>query len=229
MLTSYEKLELLHKEFLFEHSRADIYIERNYKILVAWMTALTALITLGMEKDLFDTAQSIFVVFAVILPSVNYVCAVFYAFNSYANMLCGQRAEVIHRVLFSDSLINSYNTTYIQGEKVRSDFLSDLPKYILSNAFVSAPTYIILVLVFFGSSVFGYYYALHNCGSKYKNMVWFSIRIMIALVVVTGLLYSVPLIISAVKRMIVKKERTLVSYSMAPKANKSIVRDSKKK
>lgn len=206
-MTEKEKTDLLHKEFLFEHSRADVYIERNYKVLTVWVAALTALLTLGVKKEFFDTNQAIFMIFAIVLPAVNYVCAAFYAFNSYANMLCGFRAEVIHRAIYPSPLVDSFNVDEMSGEKTRKHFKPLLPRYILSNALVSAPTYISLVLVFLGSSAFAYYYAYNNCTDVYRDYVIVSLIIMIALVVVSLILYICPLLANAVSRNKLKHEK----------------------
>ncbi len=207
LLSEKEKIDLLHKEFLFEHSRADIYIERNYRILAVWFPALTALLTIGINKDLFDTNQAILMIFAIVLPAVNYVCAAFYAFNSYANMLCGYRAEVIHRAIYPDPLVDSFNVDDMSGEKTRKDFKPLLPRYILSNALVSAPTYISVILVFLGSSAFGYYYAYYNCVDVYRDYVIVSLLIMVALILVSLILYICPLLVNAVSRNELKNEK----------------------
>lgn len=206
-LSEKDKTDILYKEFLFEHSRADVYIERNYKVLTVWAAALTALLTVGTKKELVDTDLTMLTVFGVVLPAINLVCAIFYAFNSYANMLCGYRAEVIHRVLFSDSLVNLYDVSEIEKESIKTDFKDKLPRYILSNALLSAPTYIALVLVFICSSAFGYIYAYNNCMGPYPDYVAVSMAIFIALAGALLLLYLCVLLPNATSRKEVKKEK----------------------
>lgn len=206
-LDDQQRRDLLSQEFLFEHGRADVYIERNYHVLAIWAAALAAIITIGMNKEFCNTNIAVFLLFATIIPTLNFLFAVIYAYNTYANMLCGLRAEVIHKAIFSKSVMLSFRQTDIIGDETKDYFYENLPKYILSKSWVSAPMYISLIVVILGSSAFGYYYAYVNCPSYYIRPILISLGLFIAFLVGAAIPYVKLHLDNDKKRENVKKEK----------------------
>ena len=201
-------IDLLYQEFLFEHNRADTYIERNYQVLGLWAAALAGLYAIGMNEDFITTDMSVFLIFAEMIPVLNFVFAIIYFFNSYANLRCGDRAAAIHKAIFTRANMLTYSQIEMDGENTKKFFIDNLPEYVLTETISSLPMYVTLLLVIVVSSSFGYYYAYSTCeGVDFKNGVFISATVVGILTVVVAALYITLMIKNAKPREEIKKNK----------------------
>ena len=203
-----KQLDLLYQEFMFEHNRADVYIERNYQVLGLWAAALAGLYAIGMNEDFVKTEMANFLIFSAMVPVLNFMFAIIYFFNSYANLRCGDRAGAIHKALFSRAVMGTFEQIQMDGTETRSLFLDLLPKYVLTETYASLPMYVSLILVILSSTAFGYFYTFSTCeGKQLKTGVIISAVIFGVSIVIVSVLYIYLMIKHSKPRDLIKKSK----------------------
>ena len=118
------------REFEFEHNRCQSYFDLMYRILEFSFAAIAAIVVLGFgmcDAQQKIPQQYISLIFSYVLPVCLYVFGVMYTYNVYAMIICGARAAIIHKEIYSTTELNSLKTT--------------MSEYIISNKLVSALSY----------------------------------------------------------------------------------------
>ena len=194
--------EHLFREFETEHKRADVYMERNYKVLAFWGAAMSALVAYGLKMEVETSGKYLVAgVFAYLIPLINVICAVFYAFNAYTNVCSSIRAECLHGVL-NKLILEHFNDSFNELDDQHLALRTLLPKYVLNSRKVSGMTYLIPIALFLSAFVGSYLYSILECGLSYWP-IWVSAGV--------AALVCIPMVITYINQLIpVAKERTMM-------------------